>query len=519
MDTQFEISKRLVLVNSASTLVRRIASMTVLLWLFQYLVKRIDKDEYALYPVLMVVVNATPVLTTIMVAGLGRYVTEAYAQGDSRRITQIVSSIFPKLALGALGLAILGAVLTWKVDSILTVAPEYVHDARIMLALLFSSAALRVLLAPFVLGFYVRQRFLARNLIGLGAEFVRISLLLILIMAIGPRVLWVITAMVSANLLELLVVAVVSRRLLPALRLDRTAIHKEVARPVLAFGGWTVLGKLTAIIRDLSDPLILNKLATSTDVNSFHLGSRPDVYLRQTYLAAGASAEPVATALAATDQLERLQVLFLRFCRYSLWTLLVAAVPLVVFRQEFYALYLDEKLPELPTTPLVMTLLLARIPFIFPNATTGMMAVARARIRAASIRALGLELANLALTLYLVGVHGMGAVGCAASSLTIAILGSPLLFWTLGLDLTELRWRPFLTRSLAPGLVPALVAAPIWLAARSYGAPTRWSELLILGAIGGLAYGVALFAFALRPEDRKDLRSFLRRLGASQALS
>jgi len=73
-----ELSKRLVLINSASSLLTRMLSISVLIWLQQYLLMRIKPEEYSLLPVLYSVMMFAPLITTILTGGLGRYIVEAY---------------------------------------------------------------------------------------------------------------------------------------------------------------------------------------------------------------------------------------------------------------------------------------------------------------------------------------------------------------------------------------------------------------------------------------------------------
>lgn len=75
--SRVEISKKLVLINSASSLVTRMLSISVLIWLQQYLLKRITPEEYSLLPVLYSVMMFAPLVTTVLTAGLGRYIVEA----------------------------------------------------------------------------------------------------------------------------------------------------------------------------------------------------------------------------------------------------------------------------------------------------------------------------------------------------------------------------------------------------------------------------------------------------------
>ena len=67
----------MVLINSASSLVTRMLSISVLIWLQQYLLKRITPEEYSLLPVLYSVMMFAPLITTILISGLGRYIAEA----------------------------------------------------------------------------------------------------------------------------------------------------------------------------------------------------------------------------------------------------------------------------------------------------------------------------------------------------------------------------------------------------------------------------------------------------------
>ncbi|MGB3087394.1 MAG: hypothetical protein WBC53_06685, partial [Phycisphaerae bacterium] len=81
MSERVPISKRLVLVTVASNVVTHAIRVGILLWVLRYLlaVKKIPADEYAIYVVAMAIMQFMPLLTAVLTAGVGRYVTEAYA--------------------------------------------------------------------------------------------------------------------------------------------------------------------------------------------------------------------------------------------------------------------------------------------------------------------------------------------------------------------------------------------------------------------------------------------------------
>ena len=272
------------MINSASSLATRMLSISVLVWLQQYLLKRIEPAEYALLPVLYSVMMFAPLITTILTSGLGRYIVEAYARHDDERVTQITSTMFPILCGAGLLFLAAGWTLAWHIGSVLDIEPEYLWDARVMMALLMFSAAIRLPVAPFGTGLFVRQKFVLQNLIQVGAEVFRLSLLFILLLGVSTRVLWVITAAVSAGMIGLIVRTTISRRLVPTLRFRPSHIHWPIARELTSFGGWSFVAQVASTIRTGADALILNKLATPLDVSCFHLGSLPMKHLQKTVI-------------------------------------------------------------------------------------------------------------------------------------------------------------------------------------------------------------------------------------------
>ena len=59
--------------------------LTVLVWMHQHLIRHVDPEDYQLYPLLIGLMLLFPLLTSVSIAGLRRYVTEAYARGDEPR--------------------------------------------------------------------------------------------------------------------------------------------------------------------------------------------------------------------------------------------------------------------------------------------------------------------------------------------------------------------------------------------------------------------------------------------------
>lgn len=509
MSSYVPISKRLVLINAASSIFTRLINVAVLVWLHQYLIRRISTEEYSLYPVVMAIMVFVPLLTSVLTSGLSRYIVEAYAKGDERRVTQIVSTMIPALMGASLVLLVGGLTLAWHVDSVLTIAPHRIWDARIMLGMLMTLAAFQVPMVPLSCGLYVRQKFVALNLIQLGSDLLRIILLFAFLFGINTRIIWVVCATVIAQFSRILVTQHISRRLVPAIRFVRSEIHWRRMRELTTFGAWVFVGQVADLMRTSLNPLILNTLGTAFDVTCFHLGSLAQTQIRAVTVLATEPLQPALTAMHATESKERMRNAFFRGGRYALWAALAIAVPLIVYRNEVITLYVGSEFLPAAT---VMGLQLLIFPIAYGNLMLWKLAQAQARIGEVTRRIVTIQLSVLLLTLYLVGVHKMGAVGAALAGAIVMAVGQPLLLWPLGIRIAETTFGDFWRETLLPGLAPGALSAVVYAAFRSYAIPGNWLSLGLYVLVGTVFYLAIITMFCSQPYDRDMIRAVLSKL-------
>ncbi len=499
-----EISRKLVLINSTSSLVALALNMTVLVWLQRFLLDRIDTAEYSILPVLFSVMMFVPLLTTMFTRGLARYATEAYAENDTERVTEIVSTMF--LILFVVGLAVLtmGLTLAYNLDSVLTIDPAYANDARLMFGLLMAGFSLQIMLEPFCVGLEVKQRFILLNAIATGGQFVRIAILFGLLFGISVGVLWVVVATVSAAFLTQLVILTFSLRIVPSLRFRWTAVKWHIARQLLSFGSWSTVSALAITITRSSDAIILNKLGTPIDVTCFYLGVLPFQYINLAGSAALTPLRPAMVSMYATNRSERFSHLFLQGGRWAMWLTLFVSVPLMVYGRELITLYVGS---EFRLAGIVMLLVLLQYPIGQGVRMLFQIAEATANIRKLSLCLLAMSLFNLGLTLYMVGVLEMGALGSGIGTAISALVFYPLLLWPLGLKMSGVKLTTWVRRTFGPGLLPASVAVLVLLGLKIIVPLDSWINLFLCMFAGSFAYVVVLFLGALQKEDRNELNA------------
>ncbi len=503
------VSKRLVAINSASSLIAKLVNVTVLLWTYQYLLKRIPAEEFAVLPVVTSIMVFAPLFFSFFTGGISRYAVDAYAKGEFDRVTIIVSSVMPLLLAASFVFFFGGALFAFNIEHIIRVTPEMVDSARVMLLLLVSSFCLQMIAQPFHMGFHIRQKFVELNLISIARDTLRIVMLLCLLLGIGPQVLWVVVASTVADAVHAFAVAVRSRILVPEMRFQPSFFAWAEARQLTSFGLWTTIGRLGGVMYTNAATILLNLYGTAVDVTSYHIGATFYRQIDTTIQLAAQPLQPTLTAMNALDDKARLARTVMRGGRYALWVTLAVAVPLTIFADSFVQLYMGGQYSQTAT---VIVLLMIIFPFTSPTALIALTAMAMAEVRAFFLPAFLFQFAGLLGMATILATTDLGAIGMALS-LSVITIGSQLAyFWHLALRLTGLNLSDFVSDCLRPGLVPAAAGAVVWATLALNMQVESWAALLGYCFAGGVAYLVALFGFSLSPSERGDLGAVLRKL-------
>jgi O-antigen/teichoic acid export membrane protein len=508
MPLRVEISKRLVLANTTSAILAKAINVTVLVWVTKYLLERVSREEYGLMSLLVSIIVVLPLITSILTAGVGRYVLEAYAREDDRRVTQIVSTMLP-LLLAAGGIMLTGGwIFAWYVDRFLVILPGRVGEARIMMALLILSAAVRPPCMAFSVAFYVRQKLVLSNVISLCGELLRASLLFALLFGLGARVLWVVVANVSADMAVTLTSMILSMRMIPALRFRAKEIEWARARELVSFGGWSLLGYIAYRLREMTILVILNRFAPAEAAVLVlgYLGRRQiDTWTD----IMGASLYPVVTSMHALGAQDRIRSVYLRGGRIVLWITLLIALPAALYAEPIIRRYVGAGFSD---AAMVMILALVGLPLSNGAWMIWQVSNATGRLRGISTCVLATQVAIIAAAYYAVRILGWGAIGAALGTLVVSILPECLVLWPLGLRLSGATFGGWVRETLIPGLTPGILASVVWSGLAILVQPESWTALGLCTLAGMLCYVVVLLAFCLEPKDREDLAHVIAKI-------
>lgn len=504
------ISKKLLAVNSLSSIFVHILNITVLIWVQQYLLRRISTDEYSLYPVINALFIFVMMIRPIIVTGTARFSTEAYALNNHKQITEITSTMMVVAFFAFLGTNIVGVLFTIFTDKILTLKAEYLWQARLMVGITFFTLAFQFLLCPFEVGLQMSQKFVLLNIINLTTTIGRILLLFIFLYNLGAKVIWVVVATQSTFILGLIARVLLSRKEVPALRFSFSRISRSMFKKLFSFSSWNLLSEFAYRIIVSSDPVILNKLGTSLDVTCFHIGSLFHTHIHHAIQVMTQPIVPALTAMHARKEEHYLiSKTYLRYGRYYTWAFLFIALPVIVFSHEFIRLYIGD---TYQLAALVIILLLTESLICLGNFMIYSLAIATEHIKELAIRTSIAQFFNLLLTLILVGIFKLGALGSALSTFIIHYLGAIFMEIPLGLKLAKVTFSDWLKKSVIPGYLPALFTLPLLIIIKIFYPPDNWLSLILFSGLGCCFYLLFLGIFCLQHEDKIDLIRVLNRL-------
>ncbi|MGH1351613.1 MAG: lipopolysaccharide biosynthesis protein [Methyloligellaceae bacterium] len=487
--TSVEINKRLVYINSASSVFTRLLNVFVLAWMFQYLLKRISPEEFAIYPVVAAIMIFAPLFSTVFVGGVIRHATDAYAKGDEEHFQRVLSSILPLLGGASMILLVLGMAFSWYIDYFLTVPDYQIWEARLMMALMLITFLFETALLPYSLGFHVKQRYVLLNAITIGTDLLRILILLVLLIGVGPKVLWVVVSVTISKFIFVIIVTAVSKKMVPQLRFDSSLFDRKTASSVMSFGLWSTISHLSHMIFLSAGAIVLNKFGTPLDVTNYHVAN---TFHRQVFnmtLMASTPVMPALTAMNAAGDDGRIANAYLRGGRFALWAMLMVACPMMALAPEFIKLYIGDTFID---TAFVLILIMATYPFTASGNMLSKISMAKANVKPFALAAISVSLLNLAIMIYVTMELKYGAVGAAATIFITTSISQILVFWPMGMRLAKVSFGRFFFENLVPGILPGIAGLAVWLPMKFLHAPETWLELMVFGAAGMCAYGIVL---------------------------
>lgn len=485
--------------------------------LVPYIVWRIGITAWGLWALVSVFTGYVALLDTGIGSGFSKFIAEHHARGDSRRLSQVVTTGLSFYML--LGAAVLGAgwfLVPWCIEGALrlvtALSPQNAEAVGNSAMLADAEFLFRGALVLFVAGNCIApftaiqtglQRMGVTNVLSAASAVIKlVATIALLEKGFGVRGLLYANAAVLAFFGAASIAA--AFRLEPSLRIRPGAIDRGAFRSLFSFGWRAQVARLSNLVMFQTDVVIVGLLFAQLHlVGLYRVGEELAMKMRQVPALLVTALLPAASAMDAHDRRDQLQRLYIVSTKY----MAVATLPLVAVTASSADMIMTAWMgPEYDTAAAVLRLLaVGYIANILPGAgVTVALGMGRADIQ--MYAGLIATIANIALTIAF--VFTLGFMGIA-----LATACSTFLSWAwflgamrrcVGVSATDLfhhalRWPAF----------AALPAVPICLlgeyAARAFDGRVENATIFVVCA--ALSFGT--YAILLRKMpffDAFDLR-------------
>jgi O-antigen/teichoic acid export membrane protein len=480
------ITPRLLMTGTLSTLVNRIFGLSIAFFLTPFVVHSVGVEAYGLWAVLGSAVGYFALLDGGVGSSFVKYLAEFLERREHDDVRQVMT--FGCLFYLAFGLMMIPAahLLGPRIVGYLQLDPRYRQAAIDLLMLVVTyfvvSSAFGILDAFII----AMQRTDLSGLLGSGSQIIYATSL-VLMLRRGYGVYALPYAIFCALAVVTVVRFVIVYRMFGNPWCNPFKWKLQLIKRLFRFGFWMQINALTAVINLETDRVILGTYVSVLSAGYYELGNRLASLSRSLPAALLGPLLPAASALDGRNEVDRLDVIYVRGTRYLALATFVIAGFLIGAGPQIVRVWMGRTYPYVT---IVMGLLLFSY---LVNCLTGvgtMIVRATGQPYYETYYAVAGAVINVVATLILTPIFGlMGVIG----GTVIGIVSSSLYFLWLFHKLRGFDWRSTIIEWLWRLTLGTMVTSAIlWIACRQF--PILWFTSRMTGVVTLGVLGAAYLA-------------------------
>lgn len=223
--------------------------------------QKLGDEAYGFVGLVNNFVSYVAIVTAALNAMASRFITVSYHEGKSDDTEEYFSSVFFSNCIMAAAVLVGSVFLAANIDRLVSVAPEFVYDLRITVLLAFLNAGVSLLTVVFGVAAFIKNELFLNSIGQLLGSVLRVIFLFVLFWAVSPHMWYFSVAGLVATISTGVVQIILTRRLLPELRLSPSRFNFQKVLKLLRVGVWNSLQNINNLIQTGLDLLIANIFA------------------------------------------------------------------------------------------------------------------------------------------------------------------------------------------------------------------------------------------------------------------
>ena len=430
----------------------------LLLGLFtsRIVLEALGETDYGIYNVVGGVVAMFTVISGALTTAVTRFITFEMGKGQRAQLSKVYSTaVNVQVILSVIVILLAEPVGLWFIDNKMTISPERIHDARLVMHFSLLSFVINLMSVPQMASITAHEKMSAYAYIGILDGSLRFLTALLISRMTSDRLVMYAALMAGVVLLVRLSYGIYCRIHFPECRY-RLLFDRGLIKEMFSFAGWNFIGVASGVLRDQGGNILVNMFFNPAVNAARGVALQLNGAIQSFVTNFMTAVNPQITKSYASGDHEYMFSLMRKASKMSFYLLFVLALPVLFNAEEVMALWLKD-VPAHSAAFVQLFMIFTLSESISQPLITSMFATGN--IRNYQIVVGGLQLLNLPVSYVCLK---MGAA--PESTVVVAIVISQLcLFIRLVMlrGMIGLSVRDFISRVYLNVLSVALVALPV----------------------------------------------------------
>ncbi|OGC77430.1 MAG: hypothetical protein A2145_06785 [candidate division Zixibacteria bacterium RBG_16_40_9] len=401
-------------------------------------------------------------------ASVVRYVSKHKAEGDYRKLNQVINTSLIAYSTAAAIALILGVIIGISAGSVFNI-PDDLENAATWVIILISAA----MACGFGIGVFAStlagiERFDLLNLSMSVGNLLRAGLVLI-ILRLAPNLVALALVSFFSSLVTFLMILFFAFKHEPNLKINLKLANRETARSIFNYGIYSFLIIVATRVAYYSDNTVIGIFGSAEQITYFAIGAISVEFLRRIVNSLTTVIMPMASSLESGGSEESLTRLLTTGTRYSFLLILPLSTILLVMGKTLLGVWMGPSYAD--KSYLILVIMLIPQIYCFSQFSTEEILLGTGRHKLFAMVTVAEAVTNLILSIILIKTYGI--IGVALGTLIPAIIFRVLLSPLFIRQITRSSFTSYLRESLLPPFlicVPVVIIAIIldrWLTAES----------------------------------------------------
>ncbi len=249
-------------INTIAQMVSFFVNLGITFFITPYIVSTLGTEAYGFVGLATNFVNYAQLITIVLNAMAGRFITICYHQGNIQKANQYFSSLFFANMVITLILFLASIATIECLDSIVHISPNLVLDVKVLFALTFLQFLISIAFNGYNVATFIKNRLELSSLRTIFSNIIRTITLVLAFTFFSPAVWYIGLAAVLAVIYVVITNINFLHRLTPELHVSILDFQFSKIKELISTGVWNLIVRLGNILAEGFDLLLANWFIT-----------------------------------------------------------------------------------------------------------------------------------------------------------------------------------------------------------------------------------------------------------------